>query len=100
MKIKVTGKLLTNVVVMPFESHAMFAPSILVFSFMPVQWHLVCEEFVSLLYNYSLLITIIINSHCYYIRFVVKYVLVCSNKWVQLTMKVFHCSSLLSRTNS
>lgn len=35
--IKVTGKLLTNVVVMPFESHAMFAPSILVFSFMPVQ---------------------------------------------------------------
>lgn len=37
MKIKVTGKLLTNVVVMPFESHAMFAPSILVFSFMPVE---------------------------------------------------------------
>lgn len=52
----------------------------LVFSFMAVQWHLVCEEFVSLLYNYSLLITIITNSHCYYIRFVVKYVLVCSNK--------------------
>lgn len=84
MKIKVTGKLLTNVVVMPYESHAMFAPSILVFSFMPVHWHLVCEEFVSLLYNYSLLITII-NSHCYYIRFVVKYVLVYPNKRVQLT---------------